>query len=112
MLGRYVPRAMLTGSMTVTLKTPIVATGTACMGICADSPRVVPNNVAEVADEPQCTSNSVAVPGADGLGVMLTRGVCAAAAGRAPVSSGPASSAPQRDAAAAAVLMKRTGPPR
>src|SRR5215471_5994887 len=102
---------MLTGSDTVTRKSPVVATGTWCIGICLENPRTPPNSVAEVADEPQRTCNLVEVPGADGFGVTLILGTCDAMAGVAPTSIRPTSSAPQAQHAPRAELSKRTAPP-
>src|SRR5215472_645245 len=56
-----------------------------CIGIQLDRPIVVPDSMADVADEPQSTSIVVAAPGTDGSGVTLFDGALASA--RYPASS-------------------------
>jgi hypothetical protein len=52
---------MLVGRSTVVAKSPAWVEG--CIGICADNPMVVPNSVAEVADDPQAAVNVTLAPG-------------------------------------------------
>src|ERR1700722_7119070 len=61
----------------VTVATNSLAWVLGCIGMCRLNPSVVPARVAEVAfpaavSELQLTANVVAVPGADGFGVMST----------------------------------------
>jgi hypothetical protein len=79
---------MLVGRSTVAAKSPAWADG--CIGICWDNPIVVPNSVADVADEPQATVNVTLVPGVAVDGVTAITGpdanAGAAVSTTAPVS--------------------------
>jgi hypothetical protein len=52
---------MLDGRSTVVANSPAWVDG--CIGICWGSPSVVPNSVADVADDPQLTVNVTLAPG-------------------------------------------------
>src|SRR3984957_17403856 len=89
----------------VTVATNSLAWVLGCIGRCRLHPSVVPARVAEVAfpaavSELQLTANVVAVPGADGIGVMST-GEEPAWAGatslRAPARAAPMNAPPVRE---------------
>lgn len=101
--GLYVPGAMFFGRSTVVLKPP--ASVDACIGICADSPSVAPNKVADVAEEPQVTLNVTLAPGVAVDGVTSIGGTDANAG--AAVST----TAPASVSAAPAQQMRRNGLP-
>src|SRR5258708_16885940 len=78
MSGLKLPGPMLCGRLTVSTNWFGWVPG--CMGSCAGSPSVAPDSVAAVAFPPAVralhdTTNVVAVPGADGVGVTLTFGL-------------------------------------
>ena len=86
--GWYVPWVMLVGRSTVVANSPAWVEG--CIGICWDNPIVVPNSVADVADDPQVTMNVTLAPGVAVDGVTPITGpdanAGAAVSTTAPVS--------------------------
>ena len=79
---------MLLGRSTVVANSPACVDG--CIGICADNPIVVPNNVADVAEDPQFTVNVTLAPGVAVDGVTPITGPDANA-GAAVRTTAPAS---------------------
>jgi hypothetical protein len=63
---------MLVGRCTVVANSPAWVDG--CIGICSDNPSVVPNSVADEADDPQVTVNVTLAPGVAVDGVTPVAG--------------------------------------
>lgn len=79
---------MLVGRSTVVANSPARVDG--CIGICWGNPSVVPNSVADVADDPQVTVNVTLAPGAAVDGITPITGPDANA-GAAVSTTAPAS---------------------
>src|SRR5215472_7300398 len=114
MTGLKLPGPMDCGRFTVATNWPGWAP--CCIGICDDSPSVLPFSVAAVAFPPAVsvlheTANVVAVPGADGFGLTLTSGLLMTAAGLWCGRAALASAAMVRPAVAATELARRISLP-